>query len=55
MHRRESKNVQTLLAAEGQLLDLISEGAPLEHVLSRVCTGIGCASGEYSVAGFVPG
>ena len=40
MHRQESDNLQTLLAAEGQLLDLISEGAPLEHVLNRVCTAL---------------
>ena len=40
MYRLESDNLQTLLAAEGQLLDLISEGAPLEHVLDRVCTAL---------------
>jgi len=40
MHRQESDNLQILLAAEGQLLDLISEGAPLEHVLNRVCTAL---------------
>ena len=38
MHRQESDNVHTLLAGEGQLLEMISEGAPLPEVLDRVCT-----------------
>lgn len=40
MYRQESDNVQTFLAAEGQLLELISEGAPLPQILDRVCTAI---------------
>jgi len=38
MHRQESDNVHTLLAGEGQLLEMISAGAPLPEVLDRVCT-----------------
>lgn len=40
MYRQESDNVQTLLAGEGQLLELISEGAPLQQVLDKVCTSL---------------
>ena len=40
MYRQEPNNVQTLLAGEGQLLELISEGAPLPQILDRVCTAI---------------
>lgn len=40
MHRLESDNVQTLLAAEGQLLEMISAGAPLRQVLDKVCTAL---------------
>lgn len=40
MYPQESDNVQTFLAAEGQLLQLISEGAPLPQILDRVCTAI---------------
>jgi hypothetical protein len=40
MHRQESDNPLTLLAAEGQLLDLISEGAPLPQILERVCAAV---------------
>jgi len=38
MYRQESDNAQTLLAGEGQLLEMISAGAPLPEVLDRVCT-----------------
>ena len=38
MYRQESDNVSTLLAGEGQLLEMISAGAPLPEVLDRVCT-----------------
>ena len=40
MYRQESDNVQTLLAAEGQLLEMISVGAPLPQVLDKVCTAL---------------
>jgi len=40
MYRQETRNAQTLLAGEGQLLELISEGAPLMQVLDRVCTAL---------------
>ena len=40
MYRQESDNSQALLAGEGQLLELISEGAPLPQILDRVCTGL---------------
>jgi len=40
MYRQESKNLQTFLTGEGQLLELISEGAPLPEVLDRVCTAL---------------
>jgi GAF domain-containing protein len=40
MYRQESDNIRTWLAGEGQLLELISEGAPLSHVLDRVCTAL---------------
>jgi hypothetical protein len=40
MYRQESDSVQTLLAAEGQLLEMISAGAPLPEVLDKVCTAL---------------
>jgi hypothetical protein len=40
MYRQESKNAHTLLDGEGQLLELISEGAPLSQVLDKVCTAL---------------
>ncbi|HTB93419.1 MAG TPA: hypothetical protein VK728_11350 [Candidatus Sulfotelmatobacter sp.] len=40
MYRQESDNVQTLLAVEVQLLDMISSGAPLPQVLDRICTAL---------------
>src|SRR5579863_5039342 len=40
MHRQESDNPHRLLNAEGQLLDLISEGAPLPQILERVCSAV---------------
>jgi hypothetical protein len=38
MYRQEPNSVQTLLAGEVQLLEMISGGAPLPQVLDRVCT-----------------
>jgi hypothetical protein len=38
MYRQEPNDVQTLLAGEGQLLEMISAGAPLPQVLDKVCT-----------------
>ena len=40
MYRQESDNTHTLLAAEGQLLELISEGAPLPQFLDKLCTAL---------------
>jgi hypothetical protein len=40
MFRQESDNLQTLLTGEGQLLELISEGAPLPQVLDKVCSAL---------------
>lgn len=40
MYRQEPDNLQTLLAAEVQLLELISEGAPLPQILDGVCTAL---------------
>jgi len=40
MYRQESDNVQALLAGEGQLLEMISEGAPLPQVLDKVCSAL---------------
>jgi hypothetical protein len=40
MYRQESDNAETLLAGEGQLLELIFEGAPLPQVLDKVCTAL---------------
>jgi hypothetical protein len=38
MYHQESDNLQTLLAGEGQLLEMISAGAPLPQILDRVCS-----------------
>jgi hypothetical protein len=40
MYRHESDNMQTLLAQEGHLLELISSGAPLPQVLDQVCAAL---------------
>lgn len=40
MYRQESDNTQTLLAGEGQVLELISEGAPTPQVLDRICMAL---------------
>lgn len=40
MYRQESDNVQTSLAGEAQLLELICAGAPLAQILDTVCTGL---------------
>lgn len=40
LYRPESDPIQTLLVGEGSLLDLISTGAPLAHVLDKICTGL---------------
>jgi hypothetical protein len=40
MYRQESDNLQTLLAVEGQLLEMISAGAPLPQVLDKLCTAL---------------
>lgn len=40
MDRQSSDNTHSLLASEGQLLELISEGAPLPQILERVCSAL---------------
>jgi hypothetical protein len=40
MYHQESDNVQALLAGEGQLLELILEGAPLQQVMDKLCTAL---------------
>lgn len=40
MYRQESDDMQTLLAGEAHLLELISTGAPLPQVLNKVCTAL---------------
>ena len=40
MYRQQSDDMQTLLAGEGHLLELISTGAPLPQVLNKVCTAL---------------
>jgi len=37
MYRQESDNEKTLFAGEGQLLELIVEGAPLQEVMDKLC------------------
>jgi hypothetical protein len=40
MYRQEVNNLQTLLAGEGQLLEMIFEGAALPQILDRVCIAL---------------
>lgn len=40
MNRQSPDNTHLLLAGEGQLLELISEGAPLPQILERVCSTV---------------
>jgi hypothetical protein len=54
MYRQESDNLQTLLAGEGQLLELISEGAPLPQILDRVCTALDVHVGNVVSLVFLP-
>lgn len=46
MYSQEPDDVQTLLVGEGQLLELISEGAPLPQILDSVCTAINVQLGN---------
>ena len=39
-YQQESDTIETLLACQGQLLDLIVAGVPLPHVLRRLCTAL---------------
>jgi hypothetical protein len=54
MYRQESDNVHTLLAAEGQLLEMISAGAPLPQVLDKVCTALDVQLGNVVSLVFFP-
>jgi hypothetical protein len=40
MYHHESDNAQTLFAGESQLLELISEGAPLQQVMDKLCIAL---------------
>jgi hypothetical protein len=40
MYRQPSDDMHSLLAVEGQLLELISEGAPLPKVLDKICAAL---------------
>jgi len=40
MYRQPSDDMHSLLAGEGQLLELISEGAPLPKVLDKICAAL---------------
>jgi hypothetical protein len=40
VYRQESDTMQTLLAGEEQLLDLVSADATLSYVLDKVCTAL---------------
>lgn len=55
MYRQESDNAQTLLEGEGQLLELISEGAPLPQVLDKVCTALDVQVGNVVSLVLFPG
>ena len=46
MYRQESNDGLTFLAGEVQLLELISEGAPLPHILDGVCTALNVQLGN---------
>jgi hypothetical protein len=54
MYHQESDNLQTLLAGEGQLLELISEGAPLPQILDKVCTALDVHVGNVVSLVFLP-
>jgi hypothetical protein len=47
LHRHESDTIQTLLTAEGYLLELIFTGAPLPAVLDRLCSAIDAQVGSW--------
>jgi hypothetical protein len=40
LYKQESDTTQTLLTDEGRILDLISTGAPLAHMLDKICTAL---------------
>lgn len=40
MYHQEPDNLQTLFMGEGQLLELIIEGAPLSQVMEKLCTAL---------------
>ena len=40
MNQGESDTIQTLLAGEGHLLELIFTGVPLTHVLDKICSAL---------------
>lgn len=54
MYRQEPNNVQTLLAGEGQLLEMIFEGAALHQILDRVCTALDVQVGNVVSLVFLP-
>ena len=54
MYHQEPDNVQTLLAGEGQLLEMIFEGVPLPQILDRVCTALDVQVGNVVSMVFLP-
>jgi len=54
MYRQEQNNVQTLLAGEGQLLEMIFEGAALPQILDRVCIALDVQVGNIVSLVFLP-
>jgi hypothetical protein len=46
LYRQESDIIQTPLVGEGHLVELISTGAPLTHVLDKLCTALDVQVGD---------
>jgi hypothetical protein len=46
LYPQESDIIQTLQFGEGHVLELISTGAPLSHVLSNICTALDVQMGN---------
>ena len=54
MYRQEPNNVQSLLPGEGQLLEMIFEGAALQQILARVCNALDLQVGNVVSLVFLP-
>jgi hypothetical protein len=46
LHRRQSDDIQTLMAGEGRVLEMISTGAPLSLVLDNIGTALDLEVGD---------